>query len=364
MSNRYIPEPVKLRLWVNSGGMCALCGRLLVFEDAGKDVNIGEKAHIIPHSPGGPRKKDRKASGMTEEEINTADNLILLCRVCHKIVDNNEEKYPPDLLRKRKKEHEEWVLTRLRNVETSIAIIHKTHGPQVDTVILADKLNLKVLGKSSYQEQLDNLEHIDWNTARDKTIEVFEKAMAHFRKFEGVLFDVFPLSQIPLLIFLGSLITDTIPVRIFEYDRNKHNWVLNSPGDANVKDLGLKHITNLRNSKVLVVSLGVSSVISHGDIDKMVSLTASDLLEITVEEPEIDRVLFKEQVNEVRNYFKRHVELLHQEHRYQEIYLFYAGPAGLAVELGRAINRNMWPTVHLYHYNYRKEPRYERAFSI
>ncbi|MBY0037452.1 hypothetical protein H7U08_12935 [Bacillus cereus] len=46
------------------------------------------------------------------------------------------------------------------------------------------------------------------------------------------------------------------------------------------------------------------------------------------------------------------------------MHLFYAGPAGLAIEIGRGINLNIWSEVCLYQYNNRMSPNYQYALSI
>jgi hypothetical protein len=361
-----LPKAVEYLLWASSGGICEFdgCEQRLVFEDAGKTVNIADKAHIISHSPEGPRGEEKEKHGMNEEEIDSANNLILLCKNHHKLVDANPEKYTVDVLYNMKRKHEQWVMERLARVKTSIAILHKTKGPPVDKILLADKLNLKVLGLAPFQEDLDNISQIDWITVKKKNIEVYKEAMELLHTYEGTLFNVFPLSQIPLLIHLGNLITDTIPIQVFQYDRNTGNWVLYAPDTKDLEDLGLTYDLKLRNSKTLTVSLAVSSTIHHDDINAMIPIDDCDFLEITIREPGIDKVLYKEDVDSVKNCFKSQVERLQQQHRYDEIHLFYAGPAGLAVELGRAINRKMWPEVHLYHYDYRSRPHYQKAFSI
>jgi hypothetical protein len=65
---------------------------------------VGEEAHIVAKSPGGAR-----AGLLDERELDAYDNLILLCRVDHKLVDDQRQTYPPDRLRKIKADHEAWV---------------------------------------------------------------------------------------------------------------------------------------------------------------------------------------------------------------------------------------------------------------
>lgn len=59
-------------------------------------------AHIYAASPNGPRG----SGDLAKEELNSLENLILLCRNCHKIVDENPHRYPVKLLKDWKRLHE------------------------------------------------------------------------------------------------------------------------------------------------------------------------------------------------------------------------------------------------------------------
>ena len=63
---------------------------------------IGHICHIYALSPNGPRGQ----GGLTEEELNSIDNLILLCRNHHAVVDLQPETYTAELLKQWKVEHE------------------------------------------------------------------------------------------------------------------------------------------------------------------------------------------------------------------------------------------------------------------
>ncbi len=63
---------------------------------------VGEVCHIHGKSPGGARY----FAELVEEEVHGADNLILLCRAHHKIVDDQPDNYSADWLGKAKAEHE------------------------------------------------------------------------------------------------------------------------------------------------------------------------------------------------------------------------------------------------------------------
>ncbi|MCX2948965.1 tetratricopeptide repeat protein [Lentzea sp. NEAU-D7] len=93
-------------LWGRSGNRCALCRQLLVAQrtSADEDAVVGDEAHIAARSPGGPRYGEGVPAA-----IDGYANLILLCRVDHKRVDDQPVHYTATRLRKIKTEHEAWV---------------------------------------------------------------------------------------------------------------------------------------------------------------------------------------------------------------------------------------------------------------
>ncbi len=58
--------------------------------------------HIYAAEENGPRPNNN----LTTEQKRSPDNLILLCKICHEIVDSEEEKYPAELLKKWKNDRE------------------------------------------------------------------------------------------------------------------------------------------------------------------------------------------------------------------------------------------------------------------
>lgn len=92
-------EDIK-KLWGKAGGQCSMphCTKSL----AEKDIMLGEMAHIIARSPGGPRGANRSGEDSYE-------NLILLCPTHHTMIDSNPEQYPAERLLRIKAQHEQWV---------------------------------------------------------------------------------------------------------------------------------------------------------------------------------------------------------------------------------------------------------------
>lgn len=80
---RNIKRNVESMLWGRAAGRCEFqgCNRLLSRSPVTQEtVNISEKAHIFSFSEGGSRGND----GVDDEELNSVENLILVCHDCHK----------------------------------------------------------------------------------------------------------------------------------------------------------------------------------------------------------------------------------------------------------------------------------------
>jgi hypothetical protein len=115
-----IPLKTHKMLWGRAANVCAFpdCKKLLVADETETDDPsvIGEEAHIVAKKENGPRG----ISPLTEEQRNKYDNLILLCSIHHKIIDDQENEYTVEKLKSFKKAHEEWVIKNLFNDKKKI----------------------------------------------------------------------------------------------------------------------------------------------------------------------------------------------------------------------------------------------------
>lgn len=93
-------------IWGQFAGRCAICREPLVYQTEAKNTSlIGEVAHIVGEQPGSARSN----SMLTQTDRNSSDNLLLVCRKHHKIIDDQPGEYSVERLREIRSDHIDWV---------------------------------------------------------------------------------------------------------------------------------------------------------------------------------------------------------------------------------------------------------------
>jgi hypothetical protein len=84
-----------------------MCRHELVIDATAADDEsvIGDECHIVSGKSQGPRHDPARPSECLDE----LENLILLCRIHHKMVDDQYETYTVEMLKTLKANHEKWV---------------------------------------------------------------------------------------------------------------------------------------------------------------------------------------------------------------------------------------------------------------
>src|SRR5437762_1449971 len=101
-----ISKKTRKILWALSGNRCALCRQELIVEKTVTDAHavVGDECHIVSPKGRGPRYDP----SVQLEQLDLPENLLLLCRVHHKEVDDQPNKYSVARLNELKKSHEAW----------------------------------------------------------------------------------------------------------------------------------------------------------------------------------------------------------------------------------------------------------------
>lgn len=259
-----IDEKTRMKLWAISGGRCEMCNKLL-YEDStfGVEGNFGEMAHIHAVSDNGPRNK----RGMTSEEKNNIENLMLLCSEHHHMVDTKPEEFGDGLLIIKKKNHE----NRIRRVtdipeEESCRIVSYFSNIDKYEEYSSDRLFKEALlfsGKLPMQQPAINL-NANTYVRYAPSKEEFERKASDLEREFKIWFDdiikqqdsvgLFALAPQPLLFKLGSLINDQYNVLVYQCHRraNKWSWVEN---DDEIEFKFYKTLNNNDDEIALVIDL-------------------------------------------------------------------------------------------------------------
>ena len=286
-----IDEKVCMKLWAVSGGRCEICNRLL-YQDLvlGFDGNFGEMAHIHAVSEGGPRHK----IGMSKEEKNNIENLMLLCEEHHHLIDTNPQDFGEGLLIQKKASHEK----RIREVtgipsEQTCRIV--TYFSNIDNQMefSSDRLLREAVllsGRVPMQEPTISLNSDSFTRyIPDKTV-FLQKAQDLEREFKS-WFDaviktedsvgIFALAPQPLLFKLGTLINDQFNTATFQCHRSGHKWAWPCQSElVEFKFVCSKAGTNDNVALVLDLSARVLD-------DRIISVLGEDvtIFHITISEP-------------------------------------------------------------------------------
>lgn len=222
-------------LWGRSGNTCALptCRKNLVEDETQTDDAsiVGDEAHIVAREENGPRGK----SSLTPEERDKYNNLILMCKVHHKMIDDQPLEYTVEKLHQMKTQHLEWVTKNL-SPDTYKQEDDEVYAAYIDKwVQLADLVNWKswslgVLGGGQPQisvKQLENLKELNeyiLSRVWSKRYEQIEFAFINFRIVINDFIKVFDLYKEKIRDDVEPYYnTEKFYKRLEEWDVEKYN---------------------------------------------------------------------------------------------------------------------------------------------
>ena len=229
---RHIPAKVRYVLVAAAGGRCEFpdCPHYLFEHHLTKDpLNFSQAAHIIAFREGGPRGRDEKRP----PGIHGFENLMLLCHPCHKLIDDRPQEYPATQLRTWKREHEErvrllldlprenecavleiWTNVDKPPVVRSPAKIFAALRPLYPSKAFAYRINLA--GNTMGDDVLVPAAVQSIDSEVDRLFADTGERPEHVA--------VFGITNIPLLIHLGSRLGDRVDVHLFQHHRDTNNW--------------------------------------------------------------------------------------------------------------------------------------------
>ncbi|RTZ03584.1 SAVED domain-containing protein [Flavobacterium bomense] len=345
-ARKAIPHGTARKLWVKSGGRCQYDScNIPLWKDSlmQKDLNKSYISHIVGAKEDGPR-----GDAILSKELETDfENLLLLCDECHRRIDKREvENHTRNSLIEMKKKQE-------RNIEllTSLTPDKKSHivsftakiGSFEPTINFGDCIqallpeyypvsdNIIQLGTSNLAIK-DNKENY-WEIHSNQLEEVVKQQIKPLVVQEKTPhFSVFALAPQPLLIKLGTLISELSISEIYQLHREpKQTWKWQNDEDA--IEVKLIEPTKIYSEVALVISLSdnVSDDRIHNVLGKDVSIW-----KVTVDNPNRNVLKNKQTLinfkNQIRNAYSK-IKLQYPNDK--PIHVFPIMPNSCAVETGR-----------------------------
>ncbi len=228
-------------VWIRAGARCAICNRYLLDENLGAVVPVGENAHIVGREQ--TAKSPRGLDPLPAAERDKAENLVLLCREQHKLVDSQVDLFTVDELRRLKRAHEDRVrrVTEIGgNQQTTVLrVVGNVRGAtaSVDRGLVAEA----VVASQRYPHyslahHQDGLE-VSLRSIPDEGSPAYYRVAKSFiddgltRLADGLRREavrhvsLFAFARLPLLVYLGSRLDDAFEVDIYQRHRHSQAWV-------------------------------------------------------------------------------------------------------------------------------------------
>jgi hypothetical protein len=361
VQTRHIPSIVRLALFVHAGGRCEFdgCNRYLLEHPLTlTEGNFAEVAHVIAFRPDGPRGKQR----LRPSNINDLGNLMLLCPDCHKLIDEHPSDYTLRALDEFKSRHER----RIRHVtglgpgqKTSILAVLAPIGKQnvalpFDHVIEAVSPRYPVsrhgtrVDLTQLPGEAGSFLAVAVDTVRTRVARLLEPGGE--AEQTGHL-SLFALGPIPLLVFLGSQLSNKVPVDVYQRHRDKENWTWKESGDPVEFEFRRLRVGSDRSRVSLVLSL--SGAINLQSLPSEIDGTFS-IYELTLKRttPNPTFLRIRRDLEIFRTAYQEALGAIMLEHGSGgSLHLFPAVPAPLAVLCGRELLPKAHPELRVYDFD-------------
>lgn len=357
--SRHIPNNVRLLLAVQAGGRCEFDGcndYLFEHHVTLREGVFGQNAHIVAFKKDGPRGQQK----LRPQDINNVENLMLLCHKCHKQIDDHPKDFSKEILESQKIDHE----TRIRIVtgmrsERKTAVLQfkaKVRAQQVDIPHIDIATAIAPRYPMSKRGFLIDLAKIDATGAAyiEMAKQEIDRKVTSFYETEEINqsrhASLFAIGPIPLLTYLGSKLSDKIPVDLFQRHRDTQDWTWKYTGAAaNYETLKIKNGSDA--SKVALI-ISLSGKISAQHLPSHIDDTFSIFeLKLKGQDPNTDFLHQREDLEGFRNEYRRLLATIVRDHpSTKEIHIFPAVPVPIAVSIGLDRLRQVQPSLIIYNH--------------
>lgn len=345
--SRDIKRSVEASLWGRAAGRCefAGCNKVLFRSSVTQEpVNAGQKAHIYAFSPAGSRGHE----GVSDDELNLADNLMLVCHECHRKIDQFDDggKYTPELLKGWKAAHEQRVelVAGIDPGRRSHVLFYGANiGAHSSPFVFNEAAGAMFPGRFPAEGRAIALGVLD-STMRDKTPEYWtSEANGLIAQFGTRVRDrlarreidhlsVFALAPQPLLVLLGTLVGDIVPADVYQRHREPPNW--SWPTSASPLVFKVERPASFDGPPALV--LGFSATVTRDRIEAALG-PGVRVWNVSVPQPHNELIKSREHLSQFRALLRLLFDEIKAAHgQSTQLHIFPVGSVSFAVELGRA----------------------------
>ncbi len=369
-ASTYIPEPEKLRLWVRAGGRCEICNKYLLEDELTvRPINLGEMAHNVGRKDS--KRSPRGDSPLPVEKRNTADNLLLLCQDHHTVIDSRRHApdFSVDELSVIKARHEDRIrhLTGMGEDQETVVlrVVGDIRGASAELsqehvreVVLEDANRYPrfALAYGGFDLEIDlrglprEGTPLYWEAGMARIQEILDSRLKQGAATGKVRhLSVFALTRIPLLVYLGYMIDDKVPVDLYQKHRDPNeSWKWAS--DAPVESFKTEVVRAGNDPAKVALLISLSGTPALDDLPSSIDddYTVFNISPVGTT-PHRDILRSRQSLENFTSCYHMFLSSLEVSHKAADkIHLFGAMPVTAAVMCGRGLMRDAHPTLLVY----------------
>lgn len=360
MAKTKAPQKVQSALWARAAGRCQYhgCNQDLVGDliSGNDDALFGFIAHIVADSATGPRGDLVRSPRLAK----SLDNLMLLCSVHHKLIDVDDlDGHPEPLLLAMKAEHEARVAL-LAGIDEDRASHVLRFGASIGTneALVSTRAIFTAMPPDHHpasQQTIDlemtghaftDADPAFWTMQQVNMQRNFAARVGgRIERQEVRHLSVFALAPQPLLIELGRLLCDIVPMVVHQRHREPATWAWqrDCPTIRYFTDEPARDRTG-----AVALKLGVSATITDDRIKRVLGEEAA-IWSLCAGAPHNDIVRCPEDQAAYRKTLRSLFDAIKARHGDTvTVHVFPALPASLAVETGRVWMPKADPELRIY----------------
>ncbi len=242
---RSIPAKTSLILFIRAGGRCereGCNGRLFEHHLSKQPGNYADRSHIVAFSKKGSRGDDPARP----IDIHDVDNLMALCKACHKEIDDHPERFSTSSLKAMKEKHE-------RRVDALLDAAPDLGSHLISFTAPIRGFRVEIPRHDMFDAILPRHPHDGRETSIDLTAltglgeddallsvgrRLIDQSLDHAYGPGGPVeaagrVSLFAIGPIPLLAYLGSRLGDKVPVDLYQRHRDTEDWSWKQQGTGN-----------------------------------------------------------------------------------------------------------------------------------